>query len=119
MESKYEEDYEKGIHPLATELIAPYKELDCEGINQRISSEASRYEQLVGVLGRRMSDIDTRSEAVAALLGDQQDGMMSLSKIDEQVDGIPVHSLSSSGVNKLLNDLQVRLVSVCYHGHLS
>ena len=107
VEGKYEEDYDKVFHPHAVELISPYEELDCEDINKRTSEEASKHEQLVGVLSKRLEDIDSRSEAVELLLSGQQDGMMSLSKTDEQVDAIPVNSLSSDDVNRLLQELQV------------
>jgi len=107
IKSKHEGDYDKGIHPLATGLITPYKELDCEYINKRTSEEASKYEELVELLNKRLTDIETRSNAVSSLLADQEDSMTSLNKIDEQVDVIPVNSLSSCDVDKLLMDLQV------------
>lgn len=105
--SKYEEDYDAVIYPQATKLISPYKELDCEYINKRTSEEASKYEELLSLLNKRLIDIEARSDEVASLLADQQNNMTSLSKIDEQVDVIPVNSLSSSDVNQLLMDLQV------------
>ena len=107
METRCEEDYEKGIHPQAIELITPYEELDCEEINKRISDEADKYDQLVGALSNRLNIIDGRSEAVSALLADQEESMTSLTKIDEGVDAIPVRSLSSADVDKSLKDLQV------------
>ena len=113
MESKYEEDYGKGIHPHAIQLISPYKELDCENINKRISEEASQYEGMIELLNNRLTDIDGRSEAVSRLLSDQQHSMTSLNKINEQVDNIPVNSLSSADVDNLLSDLQVCVVCVC------
>ena len=81
--------------------------MDCEYINKRTSEEASKYEELVELLNKRLTDIETRSNAVSSLLADQEDSMTSLNKIDEQVDVIPVNSLSSSDVDKLLMDLQV------------
>ena len=107
VESRYEEDYDKGIHPRAVELISPYGELDCETINKRISEEADKYDGMVEVLNNRLSDIDSRSEAVDRLLTDQQGSLTSLSRISDQIDDIPVNSLSSADVDKLLSDLQV------------
>ena len=113
LEARCEEDYDKGIRPQAIELITPYEELDCDDINKRISDEASKYDQLVEALSRRLSDIDGRSEAVSALLAEQQQSMASMSKIDDQVDAIPVHSLSSADVDKSLSDLQVIILRHC------
>ena len=108
------EDYDKGIHPHAIQLISPYEELDCESINKRISEEANKYEEMVELLGNRLGDIASRSEAVSRLLTDQQHSMTSLNKINDQVNDMPVNSLSSADVDKLLSDLQVCVcVSVC------
>lgn len=107
METKCDEDYDNGIQPLAVELIDPYKELDCDYINKRISEESNQYEQLVGILSNRLTDIESRSDVINSLLTDQRTCMTSLSEIDQQVDAIPVHSLSSSDVTKLLMELQV------------
>ena len=106
------EDYDKGIHPHAIQLISPYEELDCESINKRISEEANKYEEMVELLSNRLGDIASRSEAVSRLLTDQQHSMTSLNKINDQVNDMPVNSLSSADVDKLLSDLQV-CVCVC------
>lgn len=113
LEAKHEEDYDKGIHPLAADLITPYKELDCEYINKRTSEETSKYEKLLELVNNRLTDIDTRSNVVSSLLADCEDSMTSLNKIDEQVDATPVNSLSSSDVDKLLINLQVIIIT--YH----
>ena len=112
IESKYTEDYDEGIHPRAIQLISPYEELDCESINKRISEEASKYEEMVDLLNNRLTDIHTRSEAVNGLLTDQQHSLTSLNKINDQVDDIPVNSLSTADVDQLLSDLQVCTCSV-------
>ena len=121
IESKYTEDYDEGIHPHAIQLISPYEELDCEGINKRISEEASKYEEMVELLNNRLTDIHSRSEAVNKLLTDQQHSLTSLNKINDQIDEIPVNSLSTADVDKLLSDLQVCLsvcLSVCVYVYL-
>jgi len=107
MITKYDEDYDKGIHPHATDLITPYQELNCEYINQRTSEEASKYEELVGQLTDRLTDIETRSSAIGSLLADQEDSMTSLNMIDEQVEAIPENSLLSADVDHMIQQLEV------------
>ena len=110
MEAKSEEDYKKGIQPLTLELTGPCKDLDCGHIDKRISDEASEYDELIRLLNDRLSDIESRSDAVSSLLTDQHNCMTSLSEIDQQVDVIPVNSLSSFDVDKQLLNLQVMVV---------
>ena len=114
VETRSEEDYNVGIQPLAIELIDPYKELDCEYINKRISDEANDYDELIGTLHDRLSDIEARSDAVSSLLTDQHNCMTSLNEIDQRVDAIPVNSLSLTDVDQQLNNLQVRSQCLSY-----
>ena len=107
METKYDEDFDKGIHPHATQLITPYQELNCDYINKRTSEEASKYEELIGLLTDRLADIEARSKAIGSLLADQEDSMTSLNKIDEQVEAIPENSLLSADVDHMLQQLEV------------
>jgi len=107
MVTKYDEDFDKGIHPHATDLITPYQELNCDYINKRTSGEASKYEELVGQLTDRLTDIEIRGKAIGSLLADQEDSMTSLNKIDEQVEAIPENSLLSADVDHMLQQLEV------------
>ena len=114
MVTKYDEDYDKGIHPHATHLITPYQELNCDYINTRTSEEASKYEELVEQLTDRLTDIETRSRAIGSLLADQEDSMTSLNKIDEQVEALPENSLLSTDVDHMIQQLEVwTLFNVC------
>ncbi|XP_065889965.1 microtubule-actin cross-linking factor 1-like isoform X3 [Dysidea avara] len=106
MVTKYDEDYDKGIHPHATHLITPYQELNCDYINTRTSEEASKYEELVEQLTDRLTDIETRSRAIGSLLADQEDSMTSLNKIDEQVEALPENSLLSTDVDHMIQQLE-------------
>ena len=92
---------------MVDELTATFQELNCDYINNRTSGEASKYEELVGQLSDRLTDIETRSTAIGSLLADQEDGMTSLNKIDEQVEAIPENSLLSADVDHMLQQLKV------------
>ena len=103
---KHNEQY-KNICYLVDGLRTTYQELNCDYITERTSGEASKYEELVGQLTDRLTDIETRSKAIGSLLADQEDSMTSLNKIDEQVEAIPENSLLSADVDHMLQQLEV------------
>ena len=104
---KHNEQYKENICSLVDELKTTYQELNCDYINTRNSEEASKYEELVGQLTDRLTDIETRSIAIGSLLADQEDSMTSLNKIDEQVEAIPENSLLSTDVDHMIQQLEV------------
>ena len=104
---KHNQEYKWSICPVVDELKTTYQELNCDYINKRTSEEASKYEELIGLLTDRLADIEARSKAIGSLLADQEDSMTSLNKIDEQVEAIPENSLLSADVDHMLQQLEV------------
>ena len=107
--SKHEENYEKIICLIADELMTTYEGLYCEYISKRMKEQAINYEELVELLGNRLTDIDNMIVPINSLLISQENVMRSLKQISEQVDALQVNVPLPCNVTELQIDLQVTI----------
>ena len=110
LRNKHKEIYEEDICSIAAELTTHYKQLNHEYLNKKTNEEFKNHAELVKLLNKRLSDIESKKEAVTSLLADQESTMGSLKHVDEHIDAILVATLSSSHIDQLLKELQVHML---------